>query len=284
MALTEQNNISIAEIVLYVPALFVAVWLAIRHGFGRNAGWLYLIVFSLARIIGASLQLATISDPTNISLYIGAATLQNIGLSPLIMVQLGLIGRAIGSIRKSTNSFVTEQRLRLIQLLVLVGLILGAVGGSQSGQSVADTGKYTVSGLSQAGTGLTIAGYVLLVFSTAAVATQLSHMEQGEKRLVLAVGLSLPFILVRLAYSAESVFGNNPDFNQLSGSTNIQLGMAVIMEIIVVVIVESIGMTLNKIPKTAAGAPPAGYELPSRRSRRQGEGEHAWGSHNRNSS
>ncbi|KAI0386139.1 hypothetical protein F5Y04DRAFT_243419 [Hypomontagnella monticulosa] len=280
MALTEKNNISIAQIVLYVPALFIAVWLAIRHGFGRNSGWLYLIIFSLARIVGSSLQLATISDPTNISLYIGAATVQNIGLSPLIMVQLGLIGRAVGSIRKSTTSFVTEKRLRLIQLLILVGLILGAVGGSQSGQSVADTGKYTVSGLSQAGTGITIAGYVILVLSTALVATQLSHIEQGEKRLVLAVGLSLPFILVRLAYSAESVFGNNPDFNQLSGNANIQLGMAVIMEIIVVAIVESIGMTLNQIPKAAAGAPPTGYELPSRQ---RAEGEHAWGPYNRNS-
>ncbi|KAI1457146.1 hypothetical protein F4805DRAFT_429691 [Annulohypoxylon moriforme] len=258
MALTEHNNISIAQIVVYVPALFVAIWLSYKHGFGRSAGWLYLIIFSLARVIGAALQLATISDPTNISLIVGAATLQNVGISPLIMLQLGLLGRALASIRKSTTSFVTERRLRLVQLLALVGLILGIVGGTQS---YSDTG-YTVSSLSQAGTGVTIAAYVLLVLSTVAVAMQLSYIEEGEKRLVLAVGLSLPFILVRLAYSGESVFGNNPDFNPLTANVDIYLGMAVIMEMIVIAIVEAIGLTLHKLPNNKSAPVATGYQQP----------------------
>ncbi|KAI0881856.1 uncharacterized protein GGS22DRAFT_170914 [Annulohypoxylon maeteangense] len=258
MALTEHNNISIAQIVIYVPALFIAVWLSFKHGFGRSAGWLYLIIFSLARIIGAAMQLATISDPNNISLIIGAATLQNVGVSPLIMLQLGLLGRALASIRKSTTSFVTTQRLRLVQVLALVGLILAIVGGSQSYTS---TG-YKVSNLSQAGTGVTIAAYVLLVIATVAVAMQLSYIEEGEKRLVLAVGLSLPFILVRLAYSGESVFGNNPDFSPLTANVDIYLGMAVVMEMVVIVIVEAIGMTLHKIPSNTSAPVATGYRQP----------------------
>ncbi|KAI2626601.1 hypothetical protein GGR54DRAFT_591635 [Hypoxylon sp. NC1633] len=266
MALTERNNISIAQIVVFAPALLVATWLAVRHGFGRNAGWLYMILFSLARIIGAALQLATISDPTNTGLYIGALTLQSIGLSPLIMVQLSLIGRALGTLRKSTTSLVTEQRMRLIHLVALVGLILGAVGGSQSSQSIGETGKYTPSSLSQAGIGLMIAAYVLLVLSTIVVATQISSVESGEKRLVLAVGLSLPFILVRLVYSAESILGNNPDFSQFSGNADIFLGMSVVMEMIVVVIVEGIGLTLKRIPKNRAAISASGYEQPRHQS------------------
>ncbi|KAI0841775.1 hypothetical protein F5Y06DRAFT_260402 [Hypoxylon sp. FL0890] len=253
MALNERDNISIVQIIVYVPALVLALWLAIRHGFGRNAGWYYMIVFSLARIIGASLQLATISDPTNIGLHIGAITLQTIGLSPLIMVQTALIGRALGSIRKETTSFVTEKRLRLVQLVALVGLILGIIGGTQSGEDFGKTGTYTISSLSKDGMGLTIAAYALLVLTTIVVASQQAHVEPGEKRLLLAVGASLPFILVRLIYSAESVFGNNPSFSQSTGDVNIQLGMAVIMEMIVVFIVEGIGMTLKKLPKHEAG-------------------------------
>ncbi|OTB08400.1 hypothetical protein M426DRAFT_7716 [Hypoxylon sp. CI-4A] len=249
MALTERNNIAIAQIVIFTPSLFIAIWLAIRHGFGRNSGWFYLILFSLVRIIGGGLQLSTINDPTNLGVQIGAATLQNIGLSPLILIQLALIGRALRSIEKSTTLFISENRLRLVQLLVLIGLILSAVGGSNSGQNLAKTGVYTISNLSRAGTGLTIAAFILLVLAAATVAQQVSHAEPGEKRLVLAVGISLPFILIRLAYSAESVFGNNPDFSVLSGNTNIQLGMAVIMEMVVIAIVESIGLTLKKIPK-----------------------------------
>ncbi|KAI1102832.1 hypothetical protein F4804DRAFT_311816 [Jackrogersella minutella] len=263
VALNERDNISIAQIVIFVPTLFLGIWLSIRHGFGKSAGWFYLIVFSLARIIGASMQLATISDPTNLSLRIGAATLQNVGLSPLIMIQLALLGRALGSIRKTTTSFVTEQRLRLVQLLALVGLILGIIGGSDSGSDFSTTGKWTISTLSKVGTGLTIAAFVLLALSTAAVAMQLSYIEAGEKRLVLIVGLCLPFILVRLAYAAETVYGNNPDFSQLTGNVNIQLGMAVIMEIIAVAIIEAIGITLEKIPKSQGpSVAPAGYQQP----------------------
>lgn len=249
MALTEKSGISVAEICVYSPSLIIAVFLCVRHGFGRSSGWLYLIIFSLARLIGASLQLATISDPTNISLYIGSATLNNVGLSPLILIQLGLLSRALTSIRKTVNTFVNERMIRLVQLLVLVGLILTSVGGSQSGTTYGETGVYTISTLSKAGMGLMIAGFCLTVSAAIQVAMQISHAEAGEKRLSLAVGLSLPFILIRLAYASASVFANNAKFSVFSGDINIQLGMAVIMEMIVVAIVEGFGLTLKKIPK-----------------------------------
>jgi hypothetical protein len=38
MTFTYRNGISIAEIIVYVPALFNAAFLAVRHGLGRNAG------------------------------------------------------------------------------------------------------------------------------------------------------------------------------------------------------------------------------------------------------
>ncbi|KAI0180933.1 hypothetical protein GGR52DRAFT_522259 [Hypoxylon sp. FL1284] len=264
MALTEQNNISIAQIAIYVPSLFIAILLAVRHGFGRGNGWLYLIIFSLARIIGPSLQLATISDPTNVSLHIGALTLQTIGLSPLMMVELAFVGRALGSIRKSTTSLITERRVHLIQLVAVVGLVLAAAGGGNSGSDYSKTGTYTIATLTKVGVGLLIAAYILLVLTTITVATQISAVEPGEKRLVLAVGVSLPFLLVRLAYSAESTYGDNPSFNQLSGDPNIQLGMLVIMEMIIVAISEGVGLTLKQLPKGRASAPPpsSGYHQP----------------------
>ncbi|KAI4863015.1 hypothetical protein F4820DRAFT_428415 [Hypoxylon rubiginosum] len=266
MTLTEQDNISIAQIVVFVPSLVIATALAIRHGFTRGSAFFYLIAFSLARIIGASFQLATVSDPTNINLHVGAAILQNLGLSPLILVLLSFIGHTLGSIRESATAFVTERRLRLVHILVAVGLVLAAIGGSNSSSSLREGGTYTVSGLTQAGIGLLIAAYILLVLTTIIVATQVSYVRPGEKRLLLAVGLSLPFILVRLAYSAESAYGHNSSFNQISGNPNIQLGMAVIMEMIVVAICEGVGITLRKLPKTqnASSSAAAGYQQPGR--------------------
>lgn len=247
MALTERDGISIAEICVYAPALIIAIFLCIRHGFGRSSGWIYLIIFSLARLIGASMQLATISQPTNLSLYIGAAVLANVGLSPLILVMLGLLSRALTSIRKSVQTFISERMLRLVQLVVLVGLILTSVGGSTAGNDYASTGVFTTPPLSKAGMGLLVAGFCLTVISLVQVALQISHAEPGEKRLCLAVGLALPFVLIRLIYAAASVFSGNPTFNLLSGNINLQLGMSVIMEMFAIAIIEGLGLTLRKV-------------------------------------
>ncbi|KAI3337050.1 hypothetical protein HD806DRAFT_475494 [Xylariaceae sp. AK1471] len=258
MALTEHNNISIAQIIIYVPALAIAIFLCIRHGFGRNAGWLFLIIFSIARILGAALQLATISDPKNLSLYFGALTLQSIGLSPLSIMLIALINRALESMEHTRNALVNPRVLRLVQILVLVGLILSAVGGSNSGSDYAKTMQYVVSPLTQAGVALTIVGFALLVLTTGVVGLNISHAEPGEKRVVLAVALSLPFLLIRIIYSAVGAFGHNPAFNQVTGDINILLGTAVIEEIIIVFIVESIGLTLSVRPKRQDG-----YEMRS---------------------
>ena len=87
-----RGGVSILEIIVYVPCLFIALWLGFKHGFGRHAGWFFLILFSLIRIIGASFQLASESHPTTAN-FTGAAILESVGLSPLLLATLGLIGR-----------------------------------------------------------------------------------------------------------------------------------------------------------------------------------------------
>ncbi|KAI0395358.1 hypothetical protein F5Y17DRAFT_204816 [Xylariaceae sp. FL0594] len=260
MALTEHNNISIAQVVLYVPALAVAIFLCVKHGFGRSAGWLYLVIFSLSRILGASLQLATIADPGNLSLYFGSLTLQNIGISPLTLTLLALVNRVLASIENrsgSSGTIVNPRVLRLGQIVVLVGLILTSIGGSNSGTGYASTGVYAVSALTQAGLGLTIAGFALVVLATAVIVLggHVSSVEDGEKRVVLAVALSAPFLLVRILYSAIGVYGyganNNKSlsaFSPFAGDVNVLLGMAVIEEIIVVFVIEAVGLTLKVRP------------------------------------
>jgi len=75
------------------------------------------------------MQLATIKSPTDAALYEGSAILNNIGLSPLTLAALGLLSRLLDSINKSKHAFVQQWWLRIIELIVLVGLILGIVGG-----------------------------------------------------------------------------------------------------------------------------------------------------------
>lgn len=252
MTLTVRHRISIAEIVVYTPLLFGGIFLSTRHGFGRNAGWLYTILFSIIRILGSALDLATVSQPTNIGLYVAAAILQSVGLSALVLIEVGLLGRVLGSISNSAPPLLNPTRLRIIQLIIVVGLILGIVGGNEASNSVAQTGSLQANTASQAGIGLMIAGFVLTVIATVFIARQVNHAEKGERRIVLAVVASLPFVLVRLIYSCIGTLGNDNTYKPVGGNPYIFLGMAVIEEMIAMAIFEGVGFTLRQLPKPVA--------------------------------
>ena len=92
MAITSRDGISIFVLIAYLVAFFIAVWLSINHGIRRSAGWIYLVFLSILRIVGSSAQLTTISHPSK-SLYTTIAICFSIGLSPLILLSLGLLAR-----------------------------------------------------------------------------------------------------------------------------------------------------------------------------------------------
>lgn len=93
MSLDYRHGLSVLELAVYVPALFMALWMAFHHGFGRSSGWLFFVVFSLLRIIGSSTYLATISNPTNVSLFTTWAVCNSIALSPLTVALIYLLSR-----------------------------------------------------------------------------------------------------------------------------------------------------------------------------------------------
>jgi hypothetical protein len=259
MTISYREGVSIGELVVYTPALIIAAFLSVRHGFGRSAGWLFLIIFALARLIGAAMQLATISDPTNESLYIGYAILQNIGLSPLMLATLGLLSRLLDNINRTHRTFINTRILKFIELIIMVALILGIVGGVNASGSLTSTGKYTPGSLSKAGTALFIVCYVAIVICTILISFSISHASHGEKRIFFAVALALPFLLVRLVYSIMSSLVNNQHFNLLTGSVTIVLCMAFIEELIIVILFEGVGLTLSQVPNDTVveGAPVA---------------------------
>ncbi|KAB5570753.1 hypothetical protein GE09DRAFT_1055545 [Coniochaeta sp. 2T2.1] len=270
--LTELSKISIAEIIVYTPSLAIATFLAVRHGFGRSSGWLYLIIFSLARVLGGALQLAAINDPANIGLLTGAATLQSIGISPLILCMLGLLSRVLESIRQTRDTFTTPQMIRIVQIVVLVALILGIVGGSEMGDIVRDaiasgSTSYAVPTESVAGLALMMASFAILIIASGLTARQIGAAEPGEKRLLLAIALAAPFVLVRLVFAAVGTFGDHPDFRAFLGTDrypDLLVGMAVVMEMAAVAIFEGVGLTLRKVqrPVAASGRMEEGEGIP----------------------
>ena len=249
MAITYRNGVSIAEIIVYLPALAIAIFLSFRHGFGRSSGWLYIIIFCLARLIGPIMQLMTITRPADISLFTGSVILQTIGLSPLLLASLGLLSRVLESINKSHHTVINIQILKVIQSIPTIGLVLGIIGGVDASNHIATGGGYHPGPLNKAGTALFIVAYVVIVLATIMISFHASHAEPGEKRLVLAVAISLPFILVRLIYAIMATFTKINSFNQITGSVTILLCMSLIMEFIVVLAYEVTGLGLPTIPK-----------------------------------
>ena len=85
-------GISVAELIVYLPALIVATVVCIRHGFDRSSGWIFALVLCLVRIVGACCQLTTYHNQS-VDLLKATIILESIGISPLLLATLGLLSR-----------------------------------------------------------------------------------------------------------------------------------------------------------------------------------------------
>lgn len=88
-----RGKISVLELIVYAPCFPIALWLTIRHGLRRSAGWIYVIIFAEVRAGGAITQLISESHPTSTPLYTAEAILQSVGLNPLLFIALCHLSR-----------------------------------------------------------------------------------------------------------------------------------------------------------------------------------------------
>ncbi|KAK8236039.1 hypothetical protein IWZ00DRAFT_519069 [Phyllosticta capitalensis] len=249
-----RDALSIVQILLYSPAIIIAIILCIRHGFRKSSGWRFLLTFILARLLSSSFQLATINDPTNKSLYIGEWVLLATALSPFELMALGLLSRALGSIERVRGvGFVkiTTRHIQWVELLNTVAFVLGIVGGVKADKSYDSTtgGVPTVQTESKVSIILLIVILGFLVVATALTGQQIGFAQPGEKRVLVAVAVSLPFMFVRMMYSAIGMFNSHETtrFSPVWGSVALLFGMGVLMELAVVFIYLAVGWTLKKI-------------------------------------
>ena len=93
---TDREGLSVGILIFYLPVLFISSFVAFKHGFGRQAGWVFLIFLALARIIGSICEIVSVSSPSRgvITAYV---ILSSVGLSPLILAMLGLLKRVYGN-------------------------------------------------------------------------------------------------------------------------------------------------------------------------------------------
>lgn len=133
----------------------------------------------------------------------------------------------------------------------MIGLIMSIVGGTSS---ISSTGVYTVQVTSEAGIALyCVKIQIALVLLTFITVSKVSHITSSDNRLVWAVIVALPLILVRLCYSLLLVFHHSHEFNLVSGSVVLLVCLSVIEEMLVVLIYLFVGWMTDAPPKETQG-------------------------------
>jgi hypothetical protein len=130
---------------------------------------------------------------------------------------------------------------RLPGTVTLVGLILGIVGQTSVNNPAVDP----VPATTKAGVILFLVAWVLLCGLILLTFQRYSGIELGEHRLVWAILVCAPLLLVRIIYSVITDFARSSDFNIITGNVTIQLVMAVLEEILITFILLLTGLTLE---------------------------------------
>jgi hypothetical protein len=151
---------------------------------------------------------------------------------------------------KSKPTF-TIRHFRLLQVLITVGLILSIVGGTSS--SIGPDGTIQVDTSSKIGIILYIVAFVGIVLMYLMSMSRAYCVPKKERRVPFAIIAALPFVLVRLVYSACAVFLHSHLFNIVTGSVLVLAFMAVIEEFIVVVIYVVLGFLVDKLDANERG-------------------------------
>ncbi|CAD6572300.1 MAG: hypothetical protein ASARMPRED_005229 [Alectoria sarmentosa] len=272
------ESLDIAELAIYLPLLFVTLFVTSRHGINRQSGWIYLAIFCLIRIIGAALGIAAEKKPSNVSDLEWSAILGSVGISPLLLASLGLLkqitdktttkvstegviqgqswfetvisytilGRIFG--RLGVHQLATSYRSRFLQLLQLpaaIALIICIVGGSDltdSSVSEQSTGKKLI----KAGLIIFLIIYICLFILIAKSASELNSLPAGEKRVLAALIVALPLLGVRVLFSLLAYFSTISTFSPTGGNVLVRALMAILEEILIVIAYTLAGILMPK--------------------------------------
>lgn len=258
-SLDQRGYISIALLIVYPFVFLLALTLTIRHGFTRQAGWLFLMIFSTAKIVGAILHIIAEKQSTpSQSLFVAAYAVEGVGLAPLLECTLSFIGIA-GSRIIDTHAIVNRNRLRLLHVLITVGLIMtviGAIDAGNSSQSKRDKG----STLRKVGGIILLTAFVILTLIHLLFWKCKQELVRYQTTLLKGISFAVPFLAVRVVYTTLSAFSPSSSlstsaitsgsssglakFNSTSGSWQLFLVMSVLMEFVVISIYIFFGLRL----------------------------------------
>ncbi|CAL1702531.1 unnamed protein product [Somion occarium] len=252
MGLDTRGDISIVEIIFYIPILATSLIITLRHGFSRRAGWIFLLILAIIRIVGSAIHLASENNQSNTTLRITYSVLEAAGLSPLIVATLGFLNTI--ALHAFDGDRAVTLILRLLGTTSIVALALVIAGGIKLANADNDISKLnSASTLRHVGAILFLVLFIFLALLHLYYWAQRDRIMEHRRKLLIGISLALPFLGVRVIYAVLSSYapvdpndtnGSLAKFSTSTGAWAIYLGMAVIMEFIVVLIYTFCGITI----------------------------------------
>ena len=143
----------------------------------------------------------------------------------------------------------------------MAGLVLGIVGATQS----VGNSSFTVSPIMKAALAvfISIAGLMLCMLSY--LTCFLDCMRRSEKIILSSIYACVPFFIVRLVYVALGDYGTDPRFRSFNGDVTINLVMSVLEEIIITIVLLTVGLAFPMPRKGMTDEPTMLTSQPSSR-------------------
>ncbi|KAK7975827.1 MFS general substrate transporter [Apiospora arundinis] len=215
-----RHGIATAQLVLFFLALCIAIYFKLGH---RN-GWFCIGVFSIFRVVGAGCMLGTITNDAS-SVWAGVFVCESLGMVLIVFLLIEFMARA--------NNVVHTVHPRWFfypQLITWadIGLAIGGFSSASHTNSLAPT-KYT-----QASFGLFTALYLIVLYTFWQFWRVMSTFPRDEKLVLRCVGVGLPLLAVRTAYSLIYQITGDRTWNAVKGNPTPYLIMTFLPELAII--------------------------------------------------
>ncbi|KAL4769173.1 hypothetical protein BDW60DRAFT_210259 [Aspergillus nidulans var. acristatus] len=252
-----RDAIYLIELAFYAPIVPAILFILLLHGNKHPYTWrpivIPLIILSGLRIAAAGLGLAAM-NPAKSNLLSIATLLDTIGLAPVLCLLIGLLIRANAPVTKGLPLWLFIP----LHMITIAATVMTAYGGRDLYTS-RDNQAQDLR-LMRAGIALFVAVFIgIVLLSIISVLKVQMKRYRTERAAVICALLCVPFMTVRLAFSAGSLFsGEGSILNPMSeDETSIWLHflMVIVMEYIVTLSATAVSLTARKVVgQTAEGA------------------------------
>jgi len=246
MGLSPSEDLDIAELVFFAPAILIAGFVVYKHWHQRNIGWLSLVFISLFRTVGAATGIANVHGPSR-GLLITSDVMQNFGLISLLMACSGLSRHIYESM---SSSKIPARLFHLAHSTLVAGLIMSIVASTDIFSTIPPHQSHGKT-LLRAAEALFLAVFIFIVLTSLRGVIFIGRVTQSERRLALGVAASLPFLGVRIIYSLLTVYLDKPkyfsSYSPEKTAVIVHALMGVLPELIIVGILLFVGITTEPL-------------------------------------